>query len=212
MAYSTNPNLPRARAPALKLLNEEAKPTQVVANKCGVHRSTIWRWQKKWMKINQNVQLDNLNRPGRSLGKVFRFAALKWRIPTLSSKPKHSPKAIPEHIVELVISLRQLLKRCAEVVWHHLVHDNSVTISLSSVRRILKRHQYINGRKKRVRRDNPKRPLVTRPGELVKTDTIHYVCPFTKRRKYVYTVIDLYTRLAYVEIHSHIRPSIAARV
>lgn len=83
---------------------------------------------------------------------------------------------------------------------------------LSSVRRILKRHHYINGRKKRVRPSNPIRPLVTKPGELVQTDTVHYVCPFTKRRKYVYTVIDLFTRMTYAEIYNHIRPGIAAKV
>lgn len=212
MAYSINPNLPRARSLALRLLIEQALPAQVVANKCGIHRSTVYRWKIKWLQINQNVQLENFNRPSRELGGKFRFAALKWLIPTRSSRPKRSPNAVPEPVVELVLSLRQMLQRCAEIVWHHLIHDNGVTISLSSVRRILKRHQYVNGRKKRVRRDNPKRPIVTKPGELVQTDTIHYVCPFTKRRRYVYTVIDLYTRMAYAEVHSQIRPSIAARV
>src|SRR5438445_161728 len=167
MAYSINPNLPRARAGALKLLIEQCLPAQVVANKSGVHRSTIWRWQKKWLEINQNVQLENFNRPGRSLGKQFRFAALKWLIPTCSSRPNASPKAISESIVERVLELRRVLKRCAEVVWYHLAREDGVRISLSSVRRILKRHQYINGRKKRVRPSNPPRPLVTSPGELV---------------------------------------------
>jgi transposase InsO family protein len=212
MAYSINPNLPKARALGMKLLMQEALPLQVVANKCGVHRSTIYRWKTKWLEINQHVEFQNRYRPNRKVGKSFKFTAVSWLIPTLSSKPKISPKAIPENIVELVISVRQLLKRCAEVVWFHLIQDNSVSISLSSVRRILKRHHYINGRKKRVRRDNPKRPLVTKPGELVQTDTIHYVCPLTKRRRYIYTVIDLYTRMAYAEIHSHIRPGIAADV
>jgi len=211
MAYSTNPNLPKARALGMRLLINEALPIQVVANKCGVHRSTIYRWKLKWLELNQNVQLENFNRPTREAGKQFRFLALTWRIPTLSCRPKSSPKAIPENIVELVLSLRQMLKRCAEVVWFHLVNDNGVRISLSSVRRILRRHHYIKGRKKRVRPSNPIRPNVTKPGELVQTDTIHYVDSLTKRRKYVYTVIDLYTRMTYAEIYSHIGPGIAAR-
>jgi transposase InsO family protein len=213
MAYSNNPNLPRARALGLKLLIEQRLPAQVVANKCGVHRSTIYRWKLKWQEVNQNVQLGNFNRPNRAPGNrlsTFRAAALKWLIPTLSSRPKHSPGAIPEPVVELVIALRQLLKRCAEVIWFHLARDNGVSISLSSVRRILKRHHYIDGRKKRVRPDNPLRPVVTKPGELVQTDTVHYVDPSTRRRRYVYTVIDLYTRMTYAEIHSQIRPGIAA--
>src|SRR3990167_5826699 len=211
MAYSNNPNLPRARALGLKLLIEQGLPVQIVANKCGIHRSTVYRWKKRWLKLNTNVQLENFNRPAREPGSKFRFAGLRWIIPTCSSRPKNSPNAVPEPVVALVLKLRQMLKRCAEVVWFHLVQDNGVSISLSSVRRILKRHHYINGRKKRVRPDNPERPLVTRPGELVQTDTIHYVDPLTKHRKYVYTVIDLYTRLAYAEIHSHIRPGIVAR-
>lgn len=212
MAYSNNPNLPRARALGLKLLIEQKLPVQVVANKCGVHRSTVYRWKLKWQDINQNVQLENFNRPTRELGSQFRSATLKWLIPTLSSRPKCSPNAIPEPVVELVIALRQMLKRCAEVIWFHLTRDNGVSISLSSVRRILKRHHYIDGRKKRVRPDNPIRPSVTKPGELVQTDTVHFVSSYTRRRRYAYTVIDLYTRMTYAEVHSHITPGIAADV
>jgi transposase InsO family protein len=212
MAYSNNPNLAKARAFALKLLIEEAVPLHVVANRCGVNRSTIYRWKKKWVQLNQHVQLENVNRPTRTPGKRFRFAALKWRIPTLSSRPLFHPRTIGESVVRLVLELRRRLNRCAEVVWFHLTQDNGVAISLSSIRRILKRHQYIQGRRKRVRPDNPRRPHATAPGELVETDTIHYICPLTKHRRYVYTVIDLYTRMTYAEIHPRILPGLAAQV
>jgi transposase InsO family protein len=112
--------------------------------------------------------------------------------------------------VERVLALRATLKRCAEVIWHHLAHVEGVSISLSSVRRILQRNHEVSGRRKRVRPDNPKRPVVTKPGELVQTDTIHYICPFTKRRRYVYTVIDLYTRMAHAAVCDRIGPGIAA--
>lgn len=212
MAYSNNPNLPKARAIAMQLLVRETMPLQVVANRCGVHRSTIYRWKQKWDKLNKNVQLTNDNRPTRAAGTKFRIAACTWRVPTLTSRPLTSPKAISKNIIELVLSLRRMLKRCAEIVWHHLNYDNGVTISLSSVRRILKRHYEVNGRKKRVRPDNPRRPHVTKPGELVETDTIHYICPDTKRRLYVYTVIDVYSRMTYAEIHPRILPGLAAKV
>ena len=213
MAYSINPNLPKARAIALQLLVREGLPLQVVANRCGVHRATVWRWKRKWNKLNELVQLTNDNRPTRSPGSKFRQAALKWLVPTLSSRPSTSPRAVSQQIVERVLELRSTLKRCAEVVWHHLVNEGGVTISLSSVRRILRRHHCFDGaRKKRVRPDNPRRPHVTKPGELVETDTIHYICPITKARRYVYTVIDLYTRMAYAEVHSRILPGLAARV
>jgi transposase InsO family protein len=210
MAYSINPNLPKARAIAMKLLIRDKLSVQTVANRCGVHRTTIWRWKQKWLEINKNVQFDNPNRPNRIYSFDNHLTRCSWRVPTLSSKPQTSPMAIPDNVVELVLTLRRMLKRCAEVIWYHLVHDNAVVISLSSVRRILKRHHEINVRRKRVRRDNPHRPLVTKPGELVQTDTIHYVDLLTKKRRYVYTVIDLYTRMAYAEVHSRILPGKAA--
>lgn len=211
MAYSINPNLPKARATALQLLVQEKLPMQVVANKCGVHRSTLWRWKQKWDKLNKHVQFDNPNRPNRVYSKANHLLRCTWRIPTHTSRPHTSPNAIGAVLVDLVISLRRMLKRCAEVVWHHLIHDNGANISLSSVRRILKRHHCFDGaRKKRVRPDNPRRPHVTKPGELVETDTIHYICPLTKSRRYVYTVIDVYTRMAYAEVHPRILPGIAA--
>lgn len=46
MAYTTNPNLPKARAIAMRLLYIDKLPLQVVANRYGVNRSTIYRWDK----------------------------------------------------------------------------------------------------------------------------------------------------------------------
>jgi len=213
MAYSNNPNLPKARAIAMRLLIAEGLPSATVANKCGVHRSTIWRWKKKWDEINKNVQFDNPNRPGRAVSLKNKLLACKWRIATVSSRPHSCSHAISEEIVRRVMEVRSTLKRCAEVVWHHLAAEDSVKISLSSVRRILKRnHAFEGARKNRVRPDNPRRPHPTYPGELVQTDTIHYICPMTAKRRYVYTVIDLYSRLTYTEIHNRILPGIAADV
>lgn len=105
-----------------------------------------------------------------------------------------------------------MLKRCAEVVWHHVTQVLGVTVSLSSVRRILWRHHCFDGaRKKRVRPDNPKRPQATRPGELVQTDTVHHVDPHTGRRLYYYTVIDLYTRMTHVTLAPRLGAGLAAR-
>ena len=212
MAYSINPNLPKARAFALKLLIIEKLPLLVVANKCGVHRSTVWRWKRKWDKLNECIQRDNPNRPSRAVG-ISKLARCSWSITTEPSRPHTNPSALSEQIVACVLRVRQQLKRCAEVVWHHLTHILSVCVSLSSVRRILKRHHCFDGaRKKRVQPDNPRRPRVTEPGELVETDTIHHVDPDSGKRLYYYTVIDLYTRMTYAEIHPSILPGLAAQV
>jgi transposase InsO family protein len=213
MAYSTNPNLPKARATAMQLLVAEQQPVSVVARKCGIHRSTVWRWKRKWNVLNQNVQFDNPNRPTRPVSLKNKLIACVWRIPTDSSRPHSSPRRLSISIVSRILELRQLLKRCAEVIWHHIATVDHISISLNSVRRTLKRHHCFDGaRKKRVRPDNPRRPLPTSVGELVETDTIHYVCPQTGRRLYVYTVIDVCSRMTYAEIHPRILPGIAARV
>jgi transposase InsO family protein len=111
-----------------------------------------------------------------------------------------------------VLAVRAQLKRCAEVVWRHLTVVLGVHISLSSVRRILRRHHCFDGaRKKRVRPDNPRRPHTTTPGELVETDTIHHVDPRSSKRLYYYTVIDLCTRMAHVTVATKLSPGLAAR-
>lgn len=212
MAYSTNPNLPKARAIAMQLLIREGMSSQIVANRCGVHRSTIWRWKRKWEELNRNVQLSNLNRPNRPVGLTSKLTSCRWRIDTVSSRPHSHALAIPECIVAKVLEVRYQLRRCAEVVWHHLNTVLCISVSLSSVRRILRRHHCFDGaRKKRVRPDNPRRPNPTSPGELVQTDTIHHVDPESGRRLYYYTVIDLFTRMTYVILAPKLSPGIASR-
>lgn len=216
MAYSINPYLPKARAIAMQLLIREGLPLSVVANRCGVNRSTIWRWKRKWDGVNKNIRLANDYRPTRALrlGRTsdFRLSACTWRIPTISSRPHHSPRAISSELVKLVLSVRAQLKRCAEVVWHHLVTVLTISISLSSVRRILRRaHCFVGARKNRIRPDNPRRPHPARPGELIQTDTVHHVDPKSGKRLYYYTVIDLFTRMTYVILATKLRQGLAAQ-
>lgn len=212
MSYSINPNLPKARAIAMKLLIAEKLPLLVVANRCGVHRTTVWRWKQKWLEINKYVQLTNYNRPNRPANSKFRLAACSWCIPTITSKPQHHPWSIPDEVVKQILSIRDKLKRCAEVVWHYATTLLKINVSLSSVRRILRRHHCFDGaRKKRVRPDNPRRPKPTSPGELVETDTIHHVDPGSGRRLYYYTIIDLYTRMAYVTMSTVLRQGLSAQ-
>jgi transposase InsO family protein len=50
---------------------------------------------------------------------------------------------------------------------------------------------------------------VTQPGELVQIDTIHHVDPYSGRRLYYYTVIDLYTRMTHVTMLTSLRQGLA---
>jgi hypothetical protein len=132
MAYSTNPYLPKARATALRLLLMEGVPLSVVADRSGVHRTTLWRWLRKWKQRNEQRQFVNDNRPSRAAGGSFRWQYVYWNIPTESARPHGHPKAIPPVVVDHVLAVRRELGRCAEVVWYHLVSVLGIQISLSS--------------------------------------------------------------------------------
>jgi transposase len=49
MSYCTGKNIEKSRGKAMKMLVIEKKPVEVVADRFGVHRSTIWRWHQKWL-------------------------------------------------------------------------------------------------------------------------------------------------------------------
>ena len=130
MAYSINPNLPKARAFAMQLLIRDGLPLQTVANRCGVHRSTVWRWKRKWDELNSHVQFTNPNRPSRPVSMTNKLVACHWQIATAISRPHTSPSTVPDEIVKLILTVRTDLKRCAEVVWHHLTTILGVMVSL----------------------------------------------------------------------------------
>ena len=90
MAYSNNPNLPRARASALRMLLQDGVPLDVVAKRCGMHRTTIYRWKNKWRELNKHVEFTNPNRPTRSVSMSNKLSYCRWLIPTGSARP-HRP-------------------------------------------------------------------------------------------------------------------------
>ena len=207
MSYCTGKNIENARGKAMKMLVIERKPVGIVADRFGVHRSTVWRWYQKWLIQNQSKQLENYNRPSRAPGEAFRWNNVHWNIPSLSAAPR-SPHALSEELVQLVLDVRNQLKRCAEVVWHYINVVLCIKISLSSVRRILKR--YGKMKKPKFHRNRQykgiPRPKVLTPGDLVEIDTIHLFNPVSKQKRYIYTVIDLYTRMAYARVYQELKP------
>ena len=207
MSYCTGKHIEKSRGLAMKMLVLEKKPVGVVADRFGVNRSTIWRWHQKWLLLNQNHQFTNDNRPSREVGSVFRWYETHWDIPSLSAAPKH-PHTLSENLVQLVLDVRDQLKRCAEVVWYHINQVLCIKISLSSVRRILKRHHRMKKPKnhKNRRYKGIPRPDILAPGDLVEIDTIHLFNPVSKQKRYIYTVIDLYTRMAYARVYKELRP------
>ena len=208
MSYCTGKHIEKSRGLAMKMLVLEKKPVGVVADRFGVNRSTIWRWHQKWLLLNQNHQFTNDNRPSREVGSVFRWYETHWDIPSLPTTPKN-PHTLSEDLIQLVLDVRDQLKRCAEVVWHYINSILCIKISLSSVCRILKRHHRMKRPKnhKNRRYKGIPRPRVLAPGDLVEIDTIHLFNPVSKQKRYIYTAIDLYTRMAYARVYKELKPS-----
>lgn len=212
MSYSSNPLLPKARAEAVRLVVEHKLPLTVAARRTGVHRSTLWRWHQRWLEVNRNVQFTNDNRPTRQAGTVWRLAGCVWRVPTESSRPHSCTHAVSARVVSRIAHYRQKYGRCATIVHAYCVREGT-RVSLSTVRRVLYRIGLVVRRKwRRGYRPAIARPAATKPGELVQTDTVHLYDHRTKQRTYLYTLIDVYSRWAYVEHHTRLGQDIAARV
>ena len=207
MSYCTGKNIEKSRGKAMKMLVIEKKSVGVVANRFGVHRSTIWRWYQKWLVQNNHIELENPVRRKYLGVSAYKYELCKWDIPSLSAAPKN-PHTLSEDLVQLVLDVRDQLKRCAEVVWHHINSILCISISLSSVRRILKRYGKMNKPKNHRNRryKGIPRPKVLAPGDLVEIDTIHLFNPISKQKRYIYAVIDLYTRMAYARVYKELKP------
>ena len=190
MAYTTNPKLPRLRMQAVTMVRRGAS-TREVARYFGYNQSTIARWVKR---ADEEHLIGSEN------------------LPTRSSRPKSHPAALDQKIVQAIITERLKHRRCAEVV-HDALREQGIKVSLSSVKRTLDRHELLRKRSKWKRvRPHVKRPRVCAPGDLVQIDTIHFVdwiAGNAGQRFYVYTVIDLYSRMAYAEIHDRLKQTIS---
>lgn len=178
MAYTSNPKLPRLRMEAV-LRVRRGESIRAVARHLGYDHSTVSRWVAK-------APFD-----GRE------------NIPTLRSKPKSHPKTLAPEIVAAIVEERLKHKRCAEVIHGNLAR-RGIVVSLSSVKRTLKRQELVAPRKWKRYRPPVARPAADAPGSLVQTDTIHFLDWQTKNKFYLYTVIDLHTRMAYAAVHDRI--------
>ncbi len=191
MSYTTNPFVPKARMQARNDVVWGRLTVSQAAVKYGVHRSTVWRWIRK-------VKERGL------YGNTF-----LW---TLPSAPHHHPNQVKPEIVTRIIELRSELRgRCAPVIHEHLRLEG-MKVSLSSVERTLKRQGLTKNKRKQPRYYSLlPRPRVLAPGDLVQMDTIHLV-KANKSRFFIYTLIDLYSRLAYAEYYPRLLQKYSFRV
>lgn len=184
MAYSTNPKLPKARMEAVRLVKYRGWSTRQAARHTGHSQSAIVKWCKK----------DPTG---------------GWRrIPTQSSRPHSHPKQLKREVIDKIISQRRKHGRCSEVVHQELLNQG-IMVSLNSVRRTLDRHGLIKKRSPWKRyHPHVDRPFVENTGDLVQLDTIHIMVS-EKKRIYVMTLIDVYSRSTYALAYQTLNGAIA---
>lgn len=174
MPYTTNPHLPRVRKEAVRLV-ECGWSTRAAARRVGYSQSAVVKWVIRARTLPHNVQT----------------------LATRSSRPHHHPRALEGRIVQQILRYRLEHRRCAEVI-HHLMTKDGYTVSLSSVKRVLRRNGMSQFSRWKKWHTYPPRPLPENPGILVEVDTIH-MGPHDDRL-YVYTLLDVCSRWAYAEV------------
>lgn len=165
-----NPNLPKLRMEAANLVIKKGWSVRQVARHTGFHHSTIVRWTQKAKSRNNSKA-----------------------IPTESSRPKNHPNRLSQEVVQAILDRRKAHNRCAEVIHYELSQDG-VGVSLSSVKRTLKRHNLTYPSKWKKWHQYPPRPLPESPGILVEIDSMHDgICVEDLK---VYALIDVCSRWA----------------
>ena len=180
MAYSTNPHLPRVRMDAIRLVRH-GWSTREVARHFGYTHSAIVKW---------------IARAPHDL--------MRKTIPTQSSRPHTHPASLSPKIVSRILSLRQERNQCAEIL-HWRLAQEGVVLSLSSVKRVLRRYGCSRYSRWKKWHQYSERPFAEKPGILVEIDTIHDG-PY-EDRLYVYTMLDVCSRFAHAlpveQINTH---------
>lgn len=182
MSYTKNPHMPKVRRDAADMVRRGFSKEEV-GRRFGVGSSTICKWVKK--------------------SKVWGYGA----IPTLSSKPKHHPKQLSNELVWKIFRQRIKNRRCAEVVHQELINQG-IVVSLSSVKRTLDRTGLLKKRSPWKRfHPHVDRPYPLKTGALVEMDTIHLMAD-EKKRIYVFTLIDVYSRWVYAKAYEKMSSNI----
>ncbi len=181
--YTLNKQLPRIRRDAVQMYRK-GWSARKIGRYLGYHHTAVMKWVRRAEKIG--------NHP----------------IPTRSSRPKTSPSRIDECIKNRIIELRQKTKRCTEVIHLQLVREG-VQVSKSTIHRTLDKNYCLKKRSPYSRYHPPvERPPIDKQGDLVELDTIHLMIS-EKKRIYVYTLIDVYTRYAYAYAVEKLRAGVS---
>jgi len=167
--------MPKIRQSAAQLV-KKGWSARKVGRYLGFHHTAISAWVRKARKIGYHP------------------------IPTRSSRPKSHPREVSEEVVTQIVETRLKYGRYAEAVHRELLNQG-IKVSLSTVKRTLNRKHLLKKRSPWKRRTlHVERPKALTRGDLVQVDTIHRMID-TKKRLYVFTLIDVYSRDTYAKAY-----------
>lgn len=131
---------------------QSGKSVREVARHFGFAHNTVLNWLKRHPAYGWHGRLE---------------------IPTGSSRPFHHPGQIDPEIVRMILELRSEYDQCAEILHHRLGNERNIVVSLSTVKRVLKRHGISKYSKWKKWHKYPERPIPEMPGILVEMDSVH---------------------------------------
>lgn len=148
--------------------------TTEVARHFGYSQSAVVKWAHRARLLPQNIRL----------------------MPTCSSRPHRHPRALPQELVRAILKYRGERNQCAEILHYRLAADG-YRVSLSSVKRVLKRFGCTRFSRWKKWHQYPPRPLPEMPGILVEIDSVHEGPP--QDRLSAFALLDVHSRWGYAE-------------
>lgn len=177
--------MPRVRRDAARLFHK-GWSARKIGRYLGYHHTAVMKWVKRSVKVGDIPIL------------------------TRSSEPKRKPGKISESLEKKIVELRMKTKRCTEALKLELDRQGLV-VPRSTIHRVLERN-YCLKKRSPYKRYHPhqERPQALSPGDLVQMDTIHLMIS-EKKRIYVFTLIDTYSRLVYAKAYQKMNAATAVR-
>lgn len=185
MAYTSNTRMPKIRQEAARLVHR-GWSARKVGRYLGFHHTAIRAWVRQAETIGYHP------------------------IPTRSSRPKSHPSRLDLKIEQRIVEIRLSHHRYGSAIHAQLLNEGS-QVSLASVNRVLDRHRLLK-KKSPFKRYHPhqERPKALKRGDLVQIDTVHRMIS-EKKRLYVFSLIDLYSRDAYAKAYARMSARVSLR-
>lgn len=163
---------------------------RVTCRRFGISRTTLYKWAKRYAEKGP-LGLEELSRAPRKR----RFSVIPWETVELVVSVRKEQPAWSKHKIAVILE-----------------RDHGITLSASTVGRILKRKGLYDLKASRTRSKAAKRAAKRLraewwmknafPGCLVQVDTKHL--RFGGRKFYQFTAIDCFSRVAFCRAFSHI--------